>query len=312
MIRRLILMLALSLAAPTMAADPAGIWAFRIGNMTLFKIALRHRGPDWSATWFRSSDLDVDADGKLKTGGPIIKRAATEARANPDGTVEVSFDDPRPGATPDVFRIRLIDTRRAEAYYNGGRMGAILLARATVKTRIDAFGRPRRFTYAAPDRDWPTNAEMIALFAADQADRNVPHIDWATVGPRDQERRARTQQLIDAGALHSGDDFLHAAFVFQHGSGPDDFLKAHILATVAVARGNRGAIWIASATLDRYLQSIGQPQATGTQFSSRNGKWTQDPYNRTLISDALRQALNVPPLDEQEAQRKRYEAAVKN
>jgi len=31
-----------------------------------------------------------------------------------------------------------------------------------------------------------------------------------------------------------------------------------------------------------------------------------------LISYALRQALNVPPLDEQEAQRKRYEAAAKN
>ena len=196
MIRRLILMLALSFAAPTMAADPAGIWAFRTGNRTLFKIALRHRGPDWSATWIRSSDFDVDADGKLKTGGPIIKRAATEARANPDGTVEVSFDDPRPGATPDVFRIRLIDTRRAEAYYNGGRMGAILLARATVKTRIDAFGRPRRFTYAAPDRDWPTNAEMIALFAADQADRNVPHIDWGDCRPA-RPGKARANAAID-------------------------------------------------------------------------------------------------------------------
>jgi hypothetical protein len=37
---------------------------------------------------------------------------------------------------------------------------------------------------------------------------------------------------------------------------------------------------------------------------------TQEPYNRTLIPDALRQALNVPPLDEQEAQRRRYEGAA--
>lgn len=312
MIRRLILMLTLSVAMPAMAADPAGIWALRTGNVTLFKIAVRHDGPGWAATWIRSADFDVDADGKFKTGGPIIKRPATEAHANPDGTVEVRFDDPRPGAIPDVFRIRAIDAHHAETYFSGGRMGVILLARATPKTRIDAWGRSRRFTYSAPDHDWPTNAEMTALFTADQADRQVPHIDWAMVGSRDQQRRSRTQQLIDAGALHSGDDFLHAAFVFQHGAVPDDFLKAHLLAMVAIARGNRGAIWIASATLDRYLQNIHQPQVLGTQFLLKPDGTTQEPYNRALISDALRQALNVPPLDEQEVQRKRYDATRKN
>lgn len=312
MIRRLNALFLLIIAAPAMAADPAGIWAFRTGNTTLFKMAVRHDGPGWAATWVRSSRFDTDADGRFKTGGPIIKRPADEAHANPDGSVEISFNDPRPGATPDVFRIRAIDAGRAEAYYNGARMGAILLTRSSVKARIDAQGRPRSFLYTGPDRNWPTNPEMTALFTADQGDRNTPHIDWSAVGPRDAQRRAHTQQLIDEGALHSGDDFLHAAFVFQHGADPDDFLKAHILATVAVARGNRSAIWIASATLDRFLQSIGQPQVAGTQFNGRGGKWTQDPYNRSLMSDALRQALAVPPLDEQEEQRKRYEAAAKN
>jgi hypothetical protein len=31
-----------------------------------------------------------------------------------------------------------------------------------------------------------------------------------------------------------GEDFYHAAFVFQHGQRPDDFLKAHLLARVAI------------------------------------------------------------------------------
>jgi hypothetical protein len=157
--------------------------------------------------------------------------------------------------------------------------------------------------------DRPTNAEMTAIYDADQKARQNPqHIDWAVVGAADEQRRIRTQALIDAGALQSGDDFLHAAFVFQHGGKPDDYLKAHLLAMVAVARGKPAATWIASATLDRYLRSIGQPQVLGTQFKvSQDGKATQDPYARTLLSDPLRQALRVPTLAEQEEQRRQYE-----
>ena len=109
-------------------------------------------------------------------------------------------------------------------------------------------------------------------------------------------------------ALQSGDDYLHAAFVFQHGAKPDDYLKAHLLAMVAVARGQPAALWIGSATLDRYLQSIGQPQVLGTQFKvSQDGKASQDPYARDLLSDSLRQALRVPTPADQEEQRRKYE-----
>jgi hypothetical protein len=41
----------------------------------------------------------------------------------------------------------------------------------------------------------------------------------------------------------------------------------------------------------------------GTQFTSGpNQSLTQEPYNRTLISDALRRQLDVPPLAEQPKQ----------
>lgn len=312
MIRHLVLMLLLCCAPPAMAADPTGLWALRIGNATMFQIEIRRDGAAWTGTWIRSADFGVDADGKIRTGGPLIRRVASDGRTHSDSSVGLTFDDPRPGAMPDTFRIRAIDQTHAEAYYSGGRMGAIMLVRTTAAIPV-VTGPARTFTYA-PHNDWPTNAEMTALFDADQGDRRAANIDWSVVGPADERRRARTQQLIDAGALHSGDDFLHAAFVFQHGGGSDAFLKAHLLAMVAIARGNRGAIWIASATLDRYLQSIGQAQVTGTQFMIRDGKASQDPYNRALLSDALRQALNVPPLAEQEEQRKRFErpASSKN
>lgn len=154
---------------------------------------------------------------------------------------------------------------------------------------------------------WPSNAEMKAIYEADQADRapGGPAIDWAAVTPRDEARRARTLALVAARALASGDDYWHAAFVLQHGSAPDDFLLAHSFAIIAAARGRADATWIAAATLDRYLQKSGRPQIYGTQFntSSETRTTTQDPYDRALVSDALRQALGVPPQAEQERNR---------
>jgi hypothetical protein len=155
------------------------------------------------------------------------------------------------------------------------------------------------------------NPEMTAIFDADQADRQAggAAIDWSVVGPRDEARRARTLALLNAGALRSGDDYWHAAFVFQHGMQPNDYLLAHTLAVIAAARGRADATWIAAATLDRYLQNIGQAQIYGTQFRSRPGQpTTQEPYKRALVSDALRQALGVPPQAEQERQRAQFEA----
>ena len=51
--------------------------------------------------------------------------------------------------------------------------------------------------------------EMKAMFEADQAARVDPAaINWAVLTKEDEARRARTKQLLDAGALTSGDDFV--------------------------------------------------------------------------------------------------------
>ena len=93
---------------------------------------------------------------------------------------------------------------------------------------------------ATGEQDRTTNAEMTAIFDADQAAREHPaSIDWTVLDAADRERRTRTQTLLDGGKLDSADDFYHAAYVFQHGDDPEDFLKAHALAIVAVARGRQ-------------------------------------------------------------------------
>lgn len=148
----------------------------------------------------------------------------------------------------------------------------------------------------------PDNPEMAAIFAADQAVRQ----DLAAVlaGGRayaermvaeDAIRREQVRALLEAGALNTGEDFYAAAFVFQHGSTPEDYLLAHSLALAAVARGSTKATWIAAATLDRYLQETGRPQIYGTQTTVRRGQQpTREPYDRTLVPDSLLTVLGVP------------------
>lgn len=157
-----------------------------------------------------------------------------------------------------------------------------------------------------------SNAEMTRIYNADQSDREPDDIDWDKVTVRDGERRAATRQLLATGALHTAEDYEHAAFIFQHGSKPDDYLLAHTLAMVAVGKGDKGSLWIASAALDRYLMMIGKPQVYGTQF---RGSMGQEPYDRDLVSDALRSELGVPVLARQaehlEAMRSARAAAAK-
>jgi hypothetical protein len=159
-----------------------------------------------------------------------------------------------------------------------------------------------------------SNAEMRQLFDDDQRARRdftkLSNEQWAAVSKDDAVRRQRTHTLLMAGKLHTSEDFREAAFVFQHGDKPDDYLLAHTLAMIAVAKGDEGALWIATATLDRYLQSINRPQIYGTQFKNApQDKITQEPYDESLIPDLIREELGVPDLAAQREQRKNFETS---
>ena len=163
------------------------------------------------------------------------------------------------------------------------------------------------------------NAAMAEIFNADQAVRKGISVavkpDRAFVermNAEDAARRVQTRALLEAGALKTGEDYRKAAFVFQHGLRPDDFLLAHSLAVAAAARGSAEATWIAAASLDRYLQMTGGSQIYGTQTIARQGEApTLDPYNRELVPDTLRVALGVPTLAEQQARLEAVQGAVK-
>jgi hypothetical protein len=167
-----------------------------------------------------------------------------------------------------------------------------------------------------PSSSVPTNIHQ--LFLDDQAERAVGGFApkyGPDVNSRDAMRRAEAKLLLAAGLLKTAQDFHDAAFIFQHGRDPDDYLLAHILATVAILRGDSSSKWLAAATLDRYLQAIGQKQVFGTQYLSKSYSYslqhkidstamrsagaheegdTQDPYDGDLVPDSLRSDFCVP------------------
>jgi hypothetical protein len=128
----------------------------------------------------------------------------------------------------------------------------------------------------------PGGAQMPSTFVGDK------------LTPNDIKRREQVRALLAAGQVITAQDFHDAAFIFQHGQSADDYLLAHILAVEAVVKGDDSSKWISAATLDRYLQSIGQKQVFGTQYGV-----TQEPYNESLMPDTLRHSFCVPDLAQQ-------------
>lgn len=144
------------------------------------------------------------------------------------------------------------------------------------------------------------NPELKEIYSVDQSDRMAKVIDWPKILPRDKARRDRVRQMLDQGLVGSGKDFERAAMVFQHGDGSDDILMAHVLAVTAIGKGNLDARWLAAAALDRFLHRVGQPQVFGTQYTKNAGQpWSMEPYNRSLIGAAVRDANCVPHQDDQ-------------
>ena len=139
-----------------------------------------------------------------------------------------------------------------------------------------------------------SDPELARLYDEDQNDRRkataMTAEDWGKVALRDAARRNRVREIMRTGGLRAGEDYERAAFIFQHGEAPEDYLLAHVLAMTSVAKGNAGGRWIATATLDRFLQSIGRPQVFGTQLSSRQ------PLDSEFVPDSVRLDNCVPTL----------------
>ncbi|MDQ2842935.1 MAG: hypothetical protein M3Y72_18230 [Acidobacteriota bacterium] len=289
----------------------AGEWALPLGERTLFVLSVRPSdgkdGP-YPGSLSRPTHLQTaDAVSFSHVEGPTVVEPLVASGWKGD-SLSITVQNPKDSSDKTVYLLHVKDETHADLQIVGAPFPPLKLIRATEAASVSE-GWLSGQTYS-PDDDAPSNPEMKRIFEEDQRVRQSwPNIDWSVVEQSDALRRVAVMKLLNAGVLHSGEDFEWAANVFQHGSSADDYLLAHTLAVIAIRKGYSDATWIAAATLDRYLQSINQPQIYGTQFATPSGvPATQKPYNRALIPDPLRRQLGVPTLAAQKVQQQQYDS----
>jgi hypothetical protein len=152
------------------------------------------------------------------------------------------------------------------------------------------------------------NLRLDDLYAEDQKDREKVYSTTADVDAlklRDQERRRELVSMIGQGTVNTSNDLYHAAVLFLHGAEPKEFLSAHRLSTIAAINGHRPSRWLAAASLDRFLMSIGLPQTYGTQFEhseDNNLYQLRLPIDDTTVLHFEKRFFGVPPVVERLAQ----------
>jgi len=300
------LLLLASLLAAGIAQTPqsaAGQWTLPLGSRTFLVLSLSasngKTGPVTGTLSYPAHFQTANGVSFSHVQGPA-KVEPIVASAWKGNILSFTVQNPDDPSDKDNYLMRVKDATDAELQFDEA-LPPFKIKRASGAVTVSDDWRAGQ-TYSTDD-DAPSNPAMKRIYEEDQRVRQAyPNIDWTVVSKSDEARRAETMRLLREGALRSGEDFTWAAFVFQHGSTSDDYLLAHTLAIAAIRRGASDAIWIAAATLDRYLQSIQQPQIYGTQFQTAEGiPAMQEPYNRTLIPDLLRRQLGVPDLAAQKA-----------
>jgi hypothetical protein len=284
----------------------AGIWVMNLGTRTFMVLTLENANGTFTGTLVRPERFDTSNGVRFSNlGSETIRENVVRGSLESD-TLRFVAQHPRNAEDQQEYEMRLI----------GQDSASIRLADIPIESFPFVRGRdpnprvvyadwePRR-SYSVDDGA-PSNPEMQRLFDSDQrARKNFTEFskEANTIAAGDVERRTETRKLLLNGTLRSGEDYKRAAFIFQHGATADDYLLAHTLAMVAVAKGDQDALWIASASLDRYLHSTGKRQIFGTQIKEKSDHTaTLEPYDRDLVADVLRRELGVQPIDVQEQQ----------
>lgn len=145
---------------------------------------------------------------------------------------------------------------------------------------------------------------LKGIYNQDQKDRAKlakGDLTWADLGKNDAVRKMEVEKLIKERRLKTGQDFLCAAMIFQHGGTLADYALAHFLAVCSAdmdyipKKNEADPRWLAAAAKDRWLVNYGLPQNYGTQFKIVNGERIRFPVN-PKITNAERKKWHVPPI----------------
>jgi len=281
-----------------------GAWVMNLGTKTFMVLTLENAGDTFSGTLTRPEKFQTSNGVRFSHLSSSVETETVVSASIQGDKLHFTTSDAHDKDDKSEYEMTLLGRGLASIKVTDIPIEPWTFSRVhdanphTVFTDWD----PRR-SYSLDD-DAASNPEMQQIYEADQQVRK-DFVEFSRAAdalvPGDAQRRSQTSRLLADGKLRTAEDYTRAAFVFQHGSTPDDFLFAHTLAMVAAAKGDEDALWIASATLDRYLQSTGKRQIFGTQIKEKaDHTATLEPYNRELISDGIRRELGVQPIAVQE------------
>jgi len=153
-------------ASPRSATQPAaaraleGFWTLRIDGVVILAFRLAPSAGGWSGTWFRPSSFASDGAIFTRVEGPAVAIPASKVQIMGEWT-ELTFSDPRPGAVPDVFRMRAMPGNKAELIYVGTGFAPMALERGDEDTKIGPW--PDGKSYRRPGVTPATGAEVVTF-----------------------------------------------------------------------------------------------------------------------------------------------------
>ena len=117
-----------------------GAWALRLDGAIIMRFDLKREGDGWTGAWVKPKSFRTDRGGHRfgEIVMPSVARLADSGKAIGDWA-EITFDDPRPGAVPDVFRFHLLSADRAEVIYVGTGMAPYTLERVAPGAILGPF-----------------------------------------------------------------------------------------------------------------------------------------------------------------------------
>lgn len=123
--------------ATRLAAAPSleGAWALKIDDTVILAFQFEPAATGWSGTWIRPRSFASDGALFTRVEGPPMAIRANKVQPLGEWT-ELTFDDPRPGAVPDVFRLRAVAGGKVEAIYVGTGFAPLVLEKLASDAKI--------------------------------------------------------------------------------------------------------------------------------------------------------------------------------
>ncbi len=211
----------------------------------------------------------LDSQGELLSSLAMTTDGAEAANERGGGMVHRSTTVWKGPALVTTWRLesrgtKLIGGTDTRELGDGGRL-------LTITGEVED-ARSKSRTVTVYTRAPAASTELERLFNEDQSDSRPygTSEERAQTDARALRRLERVSQIVDEGLLRSGDDYYRAAMIFQHGARPEDYLTAHVLASIAGFKGHSWGSWLSAASLDLFLLSVGRPQILGTIYGESN------------------------------------------